>query len=324
MKRSQRAHPQRGAALLLALLTVALISTLAVSAYWQQWRNTAIERAERQRSQASWILNGALDWARLILREDARASTVDHLAEPWAVPLQETRLSSFLNTSDDGDPMLDAFLSGRISDEQGKLNLRNLVDATSSNPRLSQADAAAFDKLFNALGLPPPELLTLENNLVLAWRGNGSATAGNRPLQPQRYAQLGWLGLSQATLQALAPYATWLPQPTPLNLNTASASALYAALPGLDMAQAQALVNRRDQAHFNSISDVGQIYPAISNQLSALRHSVNSKYFMVQGQLRLEDTRAQQRSLVVREGTQVRVVWSDHHGLPDPTPQPLQ
>lgn len=324
MMQPSHRHHHRGAALLLALLTVALISTLAVSAYWQQWRSTAIERADRQRSQALWILNGALDWARLILREDARASTVDHLAEPWAVPLQETRLSSFLNTSGDADPMLDAFLSGSISDEQAKLNLRNLVDATTATPKLSPADAAAFDKLFHVLGLPTPELQTLESNLVLAWRGNGSSATGNRPLQPLRYAQLAWLGLSPATLQTLAPYATWLPQPTPLNLNTASASTLYAALPGLDMAQAQALVNRRDQAHFNSITDVGQIYPALSNQLSALRHSVNSKYFMVQGQLRLEDTRAQQRSLVLREGTQVRVVWSDHHGLPERPPQPLQ
>ena len=73
------ARRQRGAALLLAMLTVALVATLATAALWQQWRNVEIEASERSRLQASWILGGALDWARLILREDARTGGPDHL-----------------------------------------------------------------------------------------------------------------------------------------------------------------------------------------------------------------------------------------------------
>jgi len=68
-----RTH-QRGAALLLAMLTVTLVAALAASALWQQWRALEVERAERQRAQAAWILTGALDWARLILREDGRGN----------------------------------------------------------------------------------------------------------------------------------------------------------------------------------------------------------------------------------------------------------
>ncbi|MBE0589263.1 MAG: general secretion pathway protein GspK, partial [Hydrogenophaga sp.] len=79
---------QRGAALLLAMLVVTLVATLASAAVWQQWRSAEVEAAERQRVQASWILTGALDWARLILREDARGNRnsghADHLGEPWA------------------------------------------------------------------------------------------------------------------------------------------------------------------------------------------------------------------------------------------------
>src|SRR5205085_8977021 len=96
---------QRGAALLIAMLTVALVATLAAASLWQQWRSVEVETAERARVQSGWILTAALDWARLILREDARAGGADHLAEPWAVPLQEARLSTFLaadrnNTAD--------------------------------------------------------------------------------------------------------------------------------------------------------------------------------------------------------------------------------
>ena len=88
---------QAGAALLAAMLTVTLVATFAAAALWQQWRATEVESAERARVQASWVLIGALDWSRLILREDGRSGETDNLTEPWAVPLEEARLSSFLD-----------------------------------------------------------------------------------------------------------------------------------------------------------------------------------------------------------------------------------
>ncbi len=80
------------------MLTVTLVATFAAAALWQQWRSIEIETAERARVQSAWILIGALDWSRLILIEDYNANPggSDHLAEPWAVPLQEARLSTFL------------------------------------------------------------------------------------------------------------------------------------------------------------------------------------------------------------------------------------
>jgi len=83
---------QRGAALLSAILTVTLVATFAAAALWQQYRSIEVEKAERGRVQVAWLLIGALDWSRLILRIDGKAGTTDHLAEPWAVALQESRL----------------------------------------------------------------------------------------------------------------------------------------------------------------------------------------------------------------------------------------
>ena len=123
---------QRGAAILTAMLTVVLVASLAASALWQQWRGIEVETAERSRSQSSWILTGALDWARLILREDARKGGADHLAEPWAIPLEQARLSTFL-AADRSDALAaeetqDAFLSGQMQDLQSRLNVTNLID----------------------------------------------------------------------------------------------------------------------------------------------------------------------------------------------------
>src|SRR3712207_558163 len=105
-------RPQRGAALLVAMLVVTLVATFAAASLWQQWRAVEVETAERARIQSGWILTGALDWARLLLREDGVTggnASADHLGEPWAVPLQEARLSTFLaadrnNTSTDVGP----------------------------------------------------------------------------------------------------------------------------------------------------------------------------------------------------------------------------
>ena len=47
---------------------------------------------------------------------------------------------------------------------------------------------------------------------------------------PQHTAQLSWLGLSAGSLAALQDHITWLPEPTPINLNTASAEVLSASL----------------------------------------------------------------------------------------------
>ena len=88
----RRTPPRRqcGAALLAAMLTVTLVATFAAAALWQQWRGVEVETAERNRVQAAWILLGALDWSRLILREDGlnAGGGPDHLAEPWAIALQ--------------------------------------------------------------------------------------------------------------------------------------------------------------------------------------------------------------------------------------------
>ena len=151
--RRRRRQAQQGAALLTAMLIVVLVTTLASAMVWQQWRAVQVEAAERARTQAAWILAGALDWARLILREDARSGSATTLNDPWATPLAEARLSSFLAAdkahTDDGP---EAFLSGAIADAQSRYNLRNLVDDTG---KVIPAEAAGLQRLFESVGVSP-------------------------------------------------------------------------------------------------------------------------------------------------------------------------
>jgi general secretion pathway protein K len=254
----------RGAALLAAMLTVTLVATLAATALWQQWRSVEVEAAERARVQSTWLLTGALDWARLILRQDASAGGADHLAEPWAVPLQEARLSTFLSMdSSSADADRDAFLSGQITDLQGRMNLTNLIE----DGKLSVPASQALARLFDQLGLPASELNPLTQQLVAARKvlKPGEQAAPQTPLLPQTVEQLAWLGLSPQTVAALRPYVTLLPERTPLNINTASAEVIQATVPGLEMADATRLVNARERAHFSTLADAARLVPALGD-----------------------------------------------------------
>ncbi|MBA4261909.1 MAG: general secretion pathway protein GspK [Comamonadaceae bacterium] len=315
-------HHERGAALLLAMLTVTLVATLASAALWQQWRATEVETAERQRVQAAWILTGALDWARLILREDARSNqnsgNPDHLGEPWATPLEEARLSSFLaaDKSNNTDDTLQAFLSGEVIDLQSRMNFLNLVKASgsgaSASADISPPDLLAFTRLYRLLDLPQSELDAAVQALLVTTRlAANDPQPSHSALIPAKLAQLAWLGMGRASLAALEPHVTVLPERTPINLNTASAQVLSASVPDLSLAMAQKLVGERERNPFRHIADAARVVPTVASQLTDANHDVRSRYFEVRGRLRLDDTVIEERSQVVRNNLQVRVNWRE-------------
>jgi general secretion pathway protein K len=298
----------RGAALLAAMLTVTLVATFAAASLWQQWRSVEVEGADRMRVQSAWILGGALDWARLILREDARAGNADHLAEPWAVPLQEARLATFLaadrNVSVEGSDAENVFLSGQISDLQARMNVTSLVQAGV----LQDKQLDAFRRLFDALGLPQQQLAKMAENLRFASDiSTDNRSSAQATLLPHQLEQLEWLGLAPETIAALEPHVTILPAPTSLNLNTASAEAIYAMARGISMADAQRLVAERQRQYFRSLTDVLALLPAGAS-FADNAVSMNSRFFEVRGRLRIDDVVIEERSIVQRDGLEIRVV----------------
>lgn len=327
MKR--QSHSSRGAALLAAMLTVSLVAMLAAGAAWQQWRTVEVESTERQHAQAQWLLLGALDWARIILREDARSGNADaptdHLAEPWAIPLQEARLSTFLaansnssvgsksgtnsngsfsNTISDDALTQEAYLSGQIIDLQARMNVSNLLQGNQIDLKSLQA----FERLFEALSLPTAQLNTLAQGLVAAQQQKDGA-----PLMPQRVSQLTWLGLTPQTLNSLAPYITVLPTRTPVNLNTAPPVVLYASVAGLSLADAKRLSDQRAQ---NPWSGLDAFQKAAGKPVSVDgTHSVNSRFFEVVGRLRMPATSLVERSVVQRDQVDVKVLWRESGSL---------
>jgi general secretion pathway protein K len=314
----RKAGHQAGAALLAAMLTVTLVATLAASALSQQWRDVEIETSERARVQAGWMLGGALDWSRLILREDFRATTagggtqIDSLNEPWAVPLQEARLSSFLaadpnNTGEAGADEL--FLSGAIIDAQGLFNLRNLV---AENQAVDTTALQMLERLCAALDLPEQEASVIARGLVAAQLGDTQDAA----LMPQRLDEIAWLGVSARTIQRLAPYATVLPERSAVNLNTASALVLAAVL-DISSSVAQKMTVARSRQPFRALSDARQA-AGVEWVTDDSRHSVTSRFFHVRGQLRLAQAGVEEKSLLKRDRDAVRIVWRERGAVGPP------
>ena len=291
---------QRGAALLLAMVILTLVATLAAGMVWQQTRTVEVEGAERARLQSSWILAGAQDWARLILREDSRSGGPDHLGEPWATPLAEARLSTFLAADKDnnteGGP--EAFLSGSIVDAQSRYNLRNLVG---DDGKASKVEVAAFARLCDAVGLPGDTATRLAEGLRSALAASSEDGTPEAPLLPQRVSQLTWLGLDDATVAKLTPFVSILPVRTPVNANTASREVLLAAIDNLDLGSAERLVQLRTRSPFRSLQEL----PAALSQSTPpdeQRVGVSSNFFDVYGRLRLEERVLEEHSLVQRRG----------------------
>ncbi len=322
------------------MLIVTLVATLAGAMVWQQWRAVQVETAERARTQSAWILVGALDWARLILREDKAG--IDHLGEPWAVPLAEARLSSFLaadNSNADDGP--EAFLSGTISDVQGRYNLGNLV----SGGEVVPAELNSLQRLFENIGVSPSMALVIAEGLRDAGPGMPNAAAAaaapapasgasaptgapagaktevkqrqpnpNPPLRPQSIEQLAWFGVDADSLRGMAPYVVLLPTVTALNVNTASPEAIAAVIDGLDPSGAQRLVRARERNPFNNVSE---IRTALGENFEPdeRRIGVTSNFFEVRGRLRLGSRTLEERSLVQRVQRELTVLTRERINL---------
>lgn len=296
-----RPQQQRGAAILMAMIIVTLVVTLAAGMVWQQWRAVQVEAAERARTQSAWILGGALDWARLILREDARSNRPTALSEPWAVPLAEARLSTFLAADrDNAEDAPDAFLSGAITDAQARYNLRNLIDPQG---KVLATELAALERLCQTIGVSGDVASRIAEGLRDAL-APGSSASVSAPLLPRSVSQLTWLGVDPQTVHLLEPYVVILPKPTPVNLNTASREVLVAAIKGLDLATAERLVQVRQRTPFKSVQEAEAQIPGLS-PLPPQQVGVKSNFFEVSGRLRLGDRVLEQRSLVERRGIEI-------------------
>jgi general secretion pathway protein K len=292
-----RSRAERGAAVVMAMLVVAVAATLVTGAFWRQ--SVIARQAENELSfaQAKWLMRGAIDWAGVILAEDARTSQVDHAGEPWAVPLADTHL----NPDDGRDPI---YLAGAIRDEQAKFNLRNLVGPKGVIPR----EVEVLRRLLALVGISESLADPVAERVLAAVPGEGGRKQVELALGSIDDL-LGLRGISASTIERLRPFVTVLPQPTPVNANTAPAEVLAARIENLALADARRLTASRDRAYFKDRTDVLSRITELKLKATDAEIAVATRFFSVDGTVSYRRARLRTQALLRREANRVEAVW---------------
>lgn len=298
---------QKGVAVITALLLTTLSVTIVASLFWQQQVQVRSMENQRLHLQTKWILRGALDWARLVLRQDGMDSrTYTSLTAVWNTPLAETRLDQYIERERVEGEIFDASLSGRIIDATSRYNLTNLA----TGPKIDADHLKVFRRLLVNLKLDPvlaerTAKLVAESSAPLPKEEGSTAPVVQRTSSPIALTQLDDLlaiqGYTPQIVEKLRQFAIVLPADAQtVNVNTAPAEVIAALMDNFSVSQANALIERRKQAYYRQKSDfTGQLFGGTPPEDKL--YDVKSEYFLVLSRVRLDRAALDAEALVNRK-----------------------
>jgi general secretion pathway protein K len=311
--RSPMPAKQQGMAIISALLIAAVVAVIAAGMLTRQSISTRSLEAEQLRVQGRWVLHGGLELSRQLLWDGRQRDPLTRLDQPWA---QSLNAQGF---------------DGRLEDEQGKFNLRNLV----ANERVDEAQIQAFGRLCELIGISAGLSQRISQRVIASYPrllnsqiannkntfDSGRATSPNASRKPEN-PKLPMLrnledlrsveGVNDAVISKLAPYLTVIPATTWINGNTATAPVLAAYVPGLSLERAQALINERDAGRwFINRGDFVNRLRMPSLELTSVKVGITSDWFRLRGEARREQRRVSLDALLHRSQDRLpQVIWS--------------
>jgi general secretion pathway protein K len=296
---------QRGVAIIMVLLIVALATVLATYLAQQQqlWQRQV--ESQFDRAQARRLGVAGIDWARAVLADDARANNTDNDSEMWALRLPAMPV-------DNGEVI------GVIEDRQGLFNLNNLV----RNGQSSAPDIAQFQRLLGLLGLPGDLAVALadwmDSDSDTQYPGGAEDAYYLSLPQPYRSAnrqlvELGELsrvkGFDEPSIERLQPFVSVLPLSLPVNVNFAPAEVLSAMIPNMNLSNARMMVQQRRGKPYSDIADFKQRFPRSDIEINDMDFSVTSEFFWVTGRARVANSQVTTQALLQRSEGWPMVVW---------------
>ena len=292
-------HKQHGVALITAILVVALatIAATSISANHQ----LSIRRTENAvfGSQAWAYIHGGESWVKIILARDLDDTDIDFEGESWATELPPL-------------PLPGGFITGQISDEQGKININTLVNGDEVNEITRQR----IQRLFS--------LLELNENLIQAiidWIDpniNAIPPDGaeddyyTRLDQPyltanQQMSHISELrlvkGFDQETYDLVVPFLTALPENTAININTASATVIATLSDQIAITTAESLVEERQSEGFESLQEFVSNPLIEGRDISLEGLSTQSSYFNFASEVKIGNSFISVNSMINRLST---------------------
>ncbi|MDD3354602.1 type II secretion system minor pseudopilin GspK [Zoogloea sp.] len=304
---------QRGAAVILALLTVALVAGLAAATVGDL--GVAMDQVigRHDQAQARQLARGAVDWARNVLAEDGRTSSLDHPGEAWAVKIPPT-------------PVEEGEVSGELLDLSGRFNLNSLSEGIEG---ASPLQVSRFVRLLGHAGVSEQDALPLAQALIdwidpddqprLPGGAESSWYAGQAP--PRRppngplaaVAELTQVrGFTPGLVARLRPFVAALPPGGSINVNTAPPEVLSAAIEGLSLDAARLLVVERERAPARDMNSFQRrLEERNVDNINTTGLAVRSTYFLATGRARFGVSMVRMEVLLHRSEGQnwPAIVW---------------
>lgn len=329
---------QRGVAMLVALLIVAIATTVAASIFVSQRYDIRLSTNIQDLEQAYQYAYGMEEWSGIWLQRDAQDNNFDSLTDMWAqeippLPIEENGV--VLGT-----------IEGKLEDMHGLFNLNSLLNEEGT------IDADAYNG-FRTL-LQEKELPLTLADAVFDWIDKDSVIreadsaesdyylSGERPyyaansllvdVSELKLLKLGYVDNPQEKLKALEailPLVVALPGVTKINVNTASESVLRAA--GLNQQQMDKLgdVSEAPIESFDELKNLMAIKTVNKEtgkeELVIPPHiGVQSQYFRLSGKITYGKSQLYVNSLLYRgeKQGQVHVIMRQFEPIATPQDEP--
>lgn len=310
---------QRGVALITAILITALVTVAAVAMASRQQLDIRRTGNQLEADQAYVYALAVEAFASRALEEDKKNSTIDALNELWA-------------TTDILAPVDGGQVGGTLEDLQGRFNLNNLVDTTGkADPKqvkglqtlLAQVDAENdeitlspflvnavtdwIDTDLNILadGAEDQEYLNLEPpyraaNRFMASPGELRAVAG--------FDDTIVAALTGMRADGGKPLLATLPEPTKVNVNTASEEVLMSLDDKITQQIAQEVVELVATKPFESAKDFVDYLKGYKISVDPNRVDVQSDYFLLSSDAIIGRSKIKLYSVLARKGNTVTTI----------------
>jgi general secretion pathway protein K len=305
---------EKGVALVLTLLILTLLVVTGLELNRAVRVEATLAGNFRDLTQAGYIAQSGAEVARALLQNDDLS--YDGLDERWA----QFETLSFLSSQ----YFPEGYFTGRITDENGKLNPNGLID---SNGNVNLKKREQLERLLALLGHPTdwiealldwmdtddqPRVRGAEREYYLSLKK--PYPAKNGPLDSVEELLLV-KGVEPAILygkegrEGLGNYLT-VNSDGKININTASLPVLMSLSAKVDHPMAQAVLAYRREKPFKRTEDLRSIpgwdpvYPLISSEIA-----VRSNYFSVEVLGNYREARSIVQTVIRRDGRRTKVLF---------------
>lgn len=299
IRHSQR---QRGVALIVALLVLAIATGLAAAIITRNQNAFNATAAFENGARADELANSAFILAQALLNQDDR--NIDGPSDSWAQPLASI-------------PIDGANVSVRITDLQGRFNLNNLITV---DGKVNVLAKERFGNLLRVLNLSPDisnEIIVgIDPSRSLDLGFSSAATRSGQMPAGQSFFSVSELralpGVTPAYYRTLAPFVTALPVGTPINLNSASPTVLEAL--GANAANLPANDAKTPPKNIGSVADFLASPMFAGSPVAPDGLSVSSQFFLCEVKVSLDTVTRYRYAVIERplSGNARLIALSDH------------